>query len=179
MPPIHLGGLRIRIIRGINLAIRDIRTSDPYIVLTMGNQKVQTRVIKRTTNPEWNEEFTFTISDPRIPINLTVYDHDRFSKDDAMGEAMVDIAPYMEALKLGSGLEELPVGTAVKKVQPNEENCLVDESKVVWVGKGKMVQEMRIRLKNVERGEVVVQIEWIDYSKSSATGSKRIFGFKG
>lgn len=33
-----LGLLRIRVQRGINLAVRDTRSSDPYVVITMGNQ---------------------------------------------------------------------------------------------------------------------------------------------
>lgn len=33
-----MGLLRIRVQRGINLAVRDTRSSDPYVVITMGNQ---------------------------------------------------------------------------------------------------------------------------------------------
>lgn len=33
-----LGLLRIHIKRGINLAVRDVRTSDPYVVVKMGKQ---------------------------------------------------------------------------------------------------------------------------------------------
>uniref|UniRef100_A0A0V0GK98 Putative ovule protein n=1 Tax=Solanum chacoense TaxID=4108 RepID=A0A0V0GK98_SOLCH len=35
-----LGLLRVRIIRGINLAIRDLRSSDPYVVVRMGKQVI-------------------------------------------------------------------------------------------------------------------------------------------
>jgi hypothetical protein len=33
-----LGLLRIRVKRGLNLAVRDLGSSDPYVVITMGNQ---------------------------------------------------------------------------------------------------------------------------------------------
>nr|GMD03488.1 protein C2-DOMAIN ABA-RELATED 4-like [Ipomoea batatas]GMD12017.1 protein C2-DOMAIN ABA-RELATED 4-like [Ipomoea batatas] len=33
-----LGLLRIRIKRGVNLAVRDARSSDPYVILKMGKQ---------------------------------------------------------------------------------------------------------------------------------------------
>lgn len=33
-----LGLLRIKIKRGINLAVRDVRSSDPYVVVKMGKQ---------------------------------------------------------------------------------------------------------------------------------------------
>ena len=32
------GLLKIRVKRGINLAVRDLGSSDPYVVITMGNQ---------------------------------------------------------------------------------------------------------------------------------------------
>lgn len=77
-----------------------------------------------------------------------------------MGDAMIDISPYIESMQMG--LEDLPIGTAVKKVQPDEKNCLADESKVIWNGKGKMVQEMTLKLQNVESGKVQIKIEWLD-----------------
>lgn len=33
-----LGLLRIRVKRGVNLAVRDVRSSDPYVVVKMGKQ---------------------------------------------------------------------------------------------------------------------------------------------
>lgn len=33
-----LGGIRVRVLRGINLVAKDTRTSDPYVVLTIGDQ---------------------------------------------------------------------------------------------------------------------------------------------
>lgn len=33
-----LGLLRVRVARGVNLAVRDVTTSDPYVVLRMGKQ---------------------------------------------------------------------------------------------------------------------------------------------
>nr|DAD32106.1 TPA_asm: hypothetical protein HUJ06_010957 [Nelumbo nucifera] len=33
-----LGLLRIRVKRGVNLAVRDVRSSDPYLVIKMGKQ---------------------------------------------------------------------------------------------------------------------------------------------
>jgi len=33
-----LGLLRVRVKRGVNLAVRDVRSSDPYVVIKMFNQ---------------------------------------------------------------------------------------------------------------------------------------------
>ncbi|KAL2542504.1 Calcium-dependent lipid-binding (CaLB domain) family protein [Abeliophyllum distichum] len=154
-----LGLLRIRVRRGINLAIRDTMSSDPYVVITYGGQKVKTRVVKDNCNPLWDEELTISIKDPNEPIVVAVYDRDTFTGDDSMGNAEIDIKPYIECLKMG--LQGLPDGTKVDRVQPSRNNFLADESCVIW-NKGKMTQDMILRLRNVECGEVEVQIEWID-----------------
>ncbi|KAL6351166.1 hypothetical protein AAG906_031752 [Vitis piasezkii] len=154
-----LGLLRLRVRRGINLAVRDARSSDPYVAVTMGEQKLKTRVVKDNCNPEWNEELTLSIADTDVPINLVVYDSDTFTLDDKMGDAEIDIKPYVECLKMG--LENLPTGTVISRVQPSRTNCLSDESCCVW-DNGKIRQDMLLRLRNVECGEVEVQIEWIN-----------------
>ncbi|XP_022725845.1 protein C2-DOMAIN ABA-RELATED 4-like isoform X2 [Durio zibethinus] len=131
-----LGLLRIRVKRGVNLAVRDVRSSDPYVVVKMGRQ--------------------------------TVFDHDTFSKDDKMGDAEFDIRPYMEALKMNLG--EIPSGTIISRVQPGRNNCLAEESAIYWM-EGKVVQDLCLRLRNVECGEVEIQLQWIDLPGSKGLGS--------
>uniref|UniRef100_A0A6N2KSP8 C2 domain-containing protein n=1 Tax=Salix viminalis TaxID=40686 RepID=A0A6N2KSP8_SALVM len=163
------GLLKLRVKRGINLAVRDLGSSDPYVVITMGNQarhsllislnfKLKTRVVKKNCNPEWNEELTLSITDLNAPINVTVFDKDTFTVDDKMGEASIDIRPYIASLKMG--LQNLPKGCVVSRVQPSQNNYLADESCIVW-DDGKFLQDMSLKLRNVESGEVVIQIEWI------------------
>ncbi|KAF3772497.1 Extended synaptotagmin-3 [Nymphaea thermarum] len=65
-----LGFLRVHVIRGVNLAVRDIRTSDPYVVVRMGDQKLKTKVMKKNVNPEWNEKLTLTVSESIRPIRI-------------------------------------------------------------------------------------------------------------
>ncbi|EYU33973.1 hypothetical protein ABFS83_09G056600 [Erythranthe nasuta] len=154
-----LGLLRIRVKKGINLAVRDVRSSDPYVVIKMGKQKLKTRVIRKNVNPEWNEDLTLSIADPNHTISLTVYDHDTFSLDDKMGVAEFDIRPFIEAIKMK--LDGLPDGTIITKIQPSRTNCLSEESSVIWK-EGKVVQGMMLRLKNVECGEVEIELQWID-----------------
>jgi stromal membrane-associated protein len=36
-----IGILKVKVIRGTNLAIRDLRSSDPYVILTLGQQVLQ------------------------------------------------------------------------------------------------------------------------------------------
>ncbi|MBA0743265.1 hypothetical protein Gogos_005969 [Gossypium gossypioides] len=153
-----LGLLRIHVQRGVNLAVRDVVSSDPYVVIRMGKQKLKTRVIKKNVNPEWNDDLTLSIADLSLPVKLTVYDRDTFSLDDKMGDAEFEIGPLVNAVKMH--LEGLPNGTIITKVQPSRQNCLSQESCIIW-NDGKVVQDMFLRLRNVETGEVELQLEWI------------------
>ncbi|KAF3443601.1 hypothetical protein FNV43_RR14915 [Rhamnella rubrinervis] len=154
-----LGLLRIHIQRGVNLAVRDMRSSDPYVIIKMGKQKLKSRVVKKNINPEWDEDLTLSISDPNLPIKLFVYDKDTFSPDDKMGDAEFEINPFLEALRMR--LEGLPSGTVIRKIQPSRLNCLAEESSIVWT-EGKLVQNLFLRLRNVESGEVELQLQWIE-----------------
>ncbi|XP_031271278.1 protein C2-DOMAIN ABA-RELATED 10 [Pistacia vera] len=154
-----LGLLKIRVKRGINLVVSDTFSSDPYVVITQGKQKLKTKVVNNNCNPVWNEDLTLPIRDTNIPVHLTVFDKDTFTGDDKMGEAIIDIRPYMESIKMG--LENLPNGCAIKKLQPTRENCLLDESGIIW-NNGKITQDMALKLRNVESGVVEIRLEWVD-----------------
>ncbi|XP_060205446.1 protein C2-DOMAIN ABA-RELATED 4-like isoform X2 [Lycium barbarum] len=123
------------------------------------HQKFKTRVIKKDVNPEWNEDLTLSVADPNPPVKLTVYDHDIFSKDDKMGDAEFDIKPFLEAVKMN--LSGLPGGTIITRIPPCRSNCLAEESSVSWKD-GQVVQDMCLRLRNVECGEVELQLQWIN-----------------
>ncbi|KAL9678787.1 hypothetical protein QQ045_016638 [Rhodiola kirilowii] len=159
------GLLEVRVIRGVNLAVRDIarRSSDPYVTLTLGHQKVKTRVVHQSCHPEWNDQLTLCASNSEHTVHLTVFDHDMFSVDDEMGNAEIDIRPYLECYnnlnttilnEVGKPQEDALIST----VQPTDQNCLAGESCILW-RKDRLVQEMSLVLKNVECGEIHVQVE--------------------
>ncbi|CAN6570068.1 unnamed protein product [Malus baccata var. baccata] len=163
-----MGLLRIHVQRGVNLAVRDMKSSDPYVVVKMGKQKLKTRVVKRNVNPEWDERLTLSVTEPNLPITLSVYDKDTFSFDDKMGDAEFDIALFIQVLRMR--LEGVPDGTVITKVQPSRENCLAEESCIIW-SNGKLVQNMILRLRNVECGEIELQLQWIDVPSSRGLSS--------
>lgn len=167
----HLVGLvKVRVTRGVNLAIRDLRSSDPYVVVRMGKQKLKTRVVRKSINPEWNDELTLSIEDPTISVKLDVFDKDTFF-DDPMGNAELDIGPLVEAARMRVQLQGVADNTVVKKLVPNRQNCLAEES-AVYLSEGTVKQDVVLRLRNVECGELELQLQWIDIP-----GSKGASGF--
>lgn len=97
-----------------------------------------------------------------------MYDRDTFTMDDKMGDAEIDIRAYLECcLKMlhyeSSSNDEL----VLWRVKPSIENCLAEESCIVRKS-GKIVQDMFLRLRDVECGEVELQLEFINLHVSDS-----------
>ena len=78
---------------GVNLVKRDrFGKSDPFCVIRLGDRVAQTPVIKSSLNPEWEYEICWTgpFVDPESMLSIVVWDWDRLSSNDYMGE--VDVA---------------------------------------------------------------------------------------
>lgn len=95
----------------------------------------------------------------------SVFDHDTFTLDDSMGDAEFDVKPFVEAVRMP--FEGIPDGTIIRKIEPNRQNCLSEESRIIWYD-GKVVQNITLRLRNVECGEVELQLQWINLPSSKA-----------
>ncbi|XP_031433596.1 E3 ubiquitin-protein ligase NEDD4-like isoform X18 [Clupea harengus] len=91
--------LRVKVIAGIDLAKKDIiGASDPYVKLSLyvatENKElamVQTKTIKKTLNPKWNEEFYFRVSPQNHRLMLEVFDENRLTRDDFLGQVDVPL----------------------------------------------------------------------------------------
>lgn len=79
--------LKVGVIKARNLAPKDKgNTSDPYLVLTLGDAKQSTISIPKNLNPEWNETIELTIENIHsLLLEVKCWDKDRFKKD-YMGE---------------------------------------------------------------------------------------------
>jgi len=159
-----MGLLKVKVVRGVNLAKRDARGSDPYVVIKMGNQKVKTSVKKKDVNPEWNEELTLSVSDATVPIKLEILDKDTFTTDDSMGETEFTIHDLAEVARMD--LKSIPDNTVIKTLHPTKQILLVFAS-VITVKKGKAFQGLILWLKNVGSGDIHLELQWINVSSSS------------
>lgn len=155
-----VGLINVNIVRGTDLAVRDMVSSDPYVILTLGNQSMKTRVIKNNLNPVWNERLMLSIPEDIPPLKLLVYDKDTFSTDDFMGSAEIDIQPLLSAAKATeySSISE-PMQLGNWKAS-KEENTLVRDGTII-LEDGKVKQEIAIRLQNVERGILEIELECV------------------
>ncbi|XP_042250533.1 E3 ubiquitin-protein ligase NEDD4-like isoform X4 [Thunnus maccoyii] len=92
--------LRVKVIAGIDLAKKDIiGASDPYVKLSLyvadENRElalVQTKTIKKTLNPKWNEEFYFRVCPQNHRLLFEVFDENRLTRDDFLGQVDVPLS---------------------------------------------------------------------------------------
>ncbi|MEQ2202499.1 Synaptotagmin-6 [Xenoophorus captivus] len=88
--------LLVNILRAVDLPAKDLcGTSDPYVkvYLLPDRKKFQTRVHRKTLNPTFNESFQFPVPYDELPIrklHMSVFDFDRFSRHDMIGEVVLE-----------------------------------------------------------------------------------------
>ena len=82
--------LYIRVISGQQIPVADSTgLSDPFCVLELLNrkEKKKTYIKKQTLTPVWNQEFQFKIYSFNTDVLiLSLYDYDKYSKNDLLGE---------------------------------------------------------------------------------------------
>ncbi|GKB35048.1 probable ADP-ribosylation factor GTPase-activating protein AGD11 isoform X1 [Tanacetum coccineum] len=155
-----IGLIKVNVVKGTNLAVRDMITSDPYVILSLGNQSVKTRVIKSNLNPVWNEKLMLSIPDSIPPLKVIVYDRDTFKADDFMGDAEIDIQPLVSAAKASENSNLDQPSMQLEKWVTNKDNTLVKDG-VITVAKGTVKQEISLKLQNVEKGVLEIELECV------------------
>ncbi|KAH9037349.1 hypothetical protein EDB84DRAFT_1437479 [Lactarius hengduanensis] len=86
---------------------------DPFVKVSTGNKVVgTTRVIKHSRYPVWNQQLDFPVRQSDKSIRLAVFDWDRFTYNDYIGEAEINICEFSEpaknVLKVGLYPDEFP-----------------------------------------------------------------------
>ncbi|XP_011313469.1 multiple C2 and transmembrane domain-containing protein 1 isoform X2 [Fopius arisanus] len=70
-------------------------SSDPYVKFRLGTEKYKSKVVNKTINPVWLEQFDLHLyEDPYLgqELEVTVWDRDKGHQDDLMGRTTIDLA---------------------------------------------------------------------------------------
>ncbi|KAL1372804.1 C2 and GRAM domain-containing protein At1g03370 isoform X1 [Arachis hypogaea] len=62
----------------------------------LGKQKFKTKVIKKSLEPRWDEEFNFCVDDLKEKLVISVMDEDKFFNDDVVGKIKVPVSSVFE-----------------------------------------------------------------------------------
>lgn len=104
--------LLVRAIEARNIPAMDPNGfSDPYVKLQLGKHKFRTKVVKKSLNPSWCEEFSFRVDDLKEELLISVLDEDKYFNDDFVGQIRVPVSRVFDA-------PDKSLGTAWYTLQP-------------------------------------------------------------
>ncbi|XP_029330473.1 cytosolic phospholipase A2 beta [Mus caroli] len=105
----------VRVLQASDLPCKDLVTSsDCYVTLklpTASSHTLQTRTVKNSRNPVWNQTFHFRIHRQlKNVMELKVFDHDLVTKDDPVLSVLFDVG----TLQIGTQRQSFSLGTQEK-----------------------------------------------------------------
>uniref|UniRef100_A0A3Q2TX56 Multiple C2 and transmembrane domain-containing protein 2 n=1 Tax=Fundulus heteroclitus TaxID=8078 RepID=A0A3Q2TX56_FUNHE len=144
-----VGLLQIKVIKASDLIAADLNgKSDPYCVLELGNDRLQTHTVYKNLNPEWNQVFTLPVKDIHDVLMVSVFDDDGDKAPDFLGKVAIPLLSIhnrqrlvcllkkedLARLSKGSITLELevifnPVKASIRTFQPKERGYMEDNLK--------------------------------------------------
>ncbi|KAM4635711.1 multiple C2 and transmembrane domain-containing protein 1 isoform 2-T2 [Polymixia lowei] len=145
-----VGIVQIKVMRAEGLMAADVTgKSDPFCVLELNNDRLQTHTVYKNLSPEWNKVFTFNVKDIHSVLEVTVFDEDRDRSADFLGKVSIPLLYIRNGEQQGYMLKnkELTgptkgiiyleieviyntVRAALKTVVPAEQKYIEEEPKV-------------------------------------------------
>ncbi|XP_077943737.1 multiple C2 and transmembrane domain-containing protein 1 isoform X2 [Gasterosteus aculeatus] len=87
-----VGVVQVKVIRADGLMAADVTgKSDPFCVVELSNDRLQTHTVYKNLNPEWNKVFTFNVKDIHSVLEVSVYDEDRDRSADFLGKVAIPL----------------------------------------------------------------------------------------
>ncbi|KAG7236961.1 hypothetical protein INR49_032968 [Caranx melampygus] len=152
-----VGFLQVKVIKATDLLAADLNgKSDPFCVLELGNDRLQTHTIYKTLYPEWNKLYNLTrlvclrspVKDIHDVLVVTIFDEDGDKAPDFLGKVAIPLLSIrrgqqiafplrkedLGGLSKGSITLELevifnPVRASMRTFQPKERGFIEDNPK--------------------------------------------------
>uniref|UniRef100_A0A672PBZ4 Multiple C2 and transmembrane domain-containing protein 2-like n=1 Tax=Sinocyclocheilus grahami TaxID=75366 RepID=A0A672PBZ4_SINGR len=106
-----VGFLQVKVIKATDLMAADLNgKSDPFCVLELGNNRLQTHTIYKTLNPEWNKVFTFPVKDIHEVLEVTVFDEDGDKAPDFLGKVALPLLSIRNGQQVACPLRKENLG---------------------------------------------------------------------
>ena len=74
-------------------------SSDPYVKIALGDDKLRSSIINKSLNPMWGENFEIVVHDWSVPLKISVWDNNAMSADDVIGESAIWLEDIIEDMR--------------------------------------------------------------------------------
>ncbi|XP_034426718.1 multiple C2 and transmembrane domain-containing protein 2 isoform X1 [Hippoglossus hippoglossus] len=106
-----VGFLQVKVIKAADLLAADLNgKSDPFCVLELGNDRLQTHTIYKNLHPEWNQVFTFPVKDIHDVLVVTIFDEDGDKAPDFLGKVAIPLLLNRQGQKFTFPLKKEDLG---------------------------------------------------------------------
>ncbi|XP_072321157.1 multiple C2 and transmembrane domain-containing protein 2-like [Eucyclogobius newberryi] len=144
-----VGFLQVKVLKASDLTAADINgKSDPFCVVDLGNDRLQTPTVYKTLYPEWNRVITLPVKDIHGVLMVTVFDEDGDKAPDFLGKVAIPLLSIrggqqitlpllkqdLSGLSKGTITLELevifnPIKASIRTFQPRERLFIEDNPK--------------------------------------------------
>ncbi|KAK6476994.1 multiple C2 and transmembrane domain-containing protein 2-like isoform X3 [Huso huso] len=112
-----IGFLQVKVLNAVDLIAADfVGKSDPFCMLELGNDRLQTHTIYKNLNPEWNKVFTFPIKDIHDVLEVTILDEDGDKPPDFLGKVAIPLLSIRNGQSSAFMLKNRDLGAPTKGV---------------------------------------------------------------
>ncbi|XP_077419789.1 multiple C2 and transmembrane domain-containing protein 2-like isoform X2 [Vanacampus margaritifer] len=110
-----IGFLQVKVIKACDLLSADLNgKSDPFCVLELCNDRLQTHTVYKSLQPEWNKVFTFPVRDVHEVLLVTVFDEDGDKAPDFLGKVAIRLLSIRSRQQINMPLKKEDLGGLTK-----------------------------------------------------------------
>uniref|UniRef100_A0A3Q0RC70 Multiple C2 and transmembrane domain containing 2 n=1 Tax=Amphilophus citrinellus TaxID=61819 RepID=A0A3Q0RC70_AMPCI len=110
-----VGFLQVKVIKAADLMAADLNgKSDPFCVLELGNDRLQTHTVYKSLHPEWNKVFTFPVKDIHDVLVVTIFDEDGDKAPDFLGKVAIPLLSIRRGQQIAFPLKKEDLGELSK-----------------------------------------------------------------
>nr|XP_057944774.1 multiple C2 and transmembrane domain-containing protein 2 isoform X3 [Doryrhamphus excisus] len=110
-----VGFLQVKVIKASDLLAADLNgKSDPFCVLELCNDRLQTHTVYKSLHPEWNKVFTFPVRDIHEVLLVTIFDEDGDKAPDFLGKVAVPLLSIRRGQQITLPLKKEDLGSLTK-----------------------------------------------------------------
>ncbi|KAL0977999.1 hypothetical protein UPYG_G00164490 [Umbra pygmaea] len=183
-----VGLLQVKVLSACDLLAADLNgKSDPFCVLELGNDTLQTHTVYRTLNPDWNTLLTIPIKDIHDVLEVTVFDDDGDKAPDFLGKVAIPLLSIQNGKQicyllkkhdlggLSKGTISLemevifnPVKAGIRTFNPKEKKYIEDNPKFSKKVLSRNLQRVKNMVKSAKSSLQFIKscLEWESVTRS-------------